>query len=198
MTQRVLITAGATGSSWPSHEHSSPTGAEVHIADVDESALESATAEHEKPEWLGHRRRRCRGPGPVVRRRSAHSRRPRRAGQRCRHRRPDGAGQRVRPRGLRRRCPGQPPGDVPRHPAGRPPLVESGSGSIITMSSLAGRFSYPNRIAYSTNNWGLLGFAKTLAIELGPCDAPGAPARVLGRASAPRPRGATGPGRRVR
>jgi NAD(P)-dependent dehydrogenase (short-subunit alcohol dehydrogenase family) len=49
-----------------------------------------------------------------------------------------------------------------------PLLVESGSGSIITMSSLAGRFGYPNRIAYSTTKWGLVGFAKTLAMELGP------------------------------
>jgi NAD(P)-dependent dehydrogenase (short-subunit alcohol dehydrogenase family) len=49
-----------------------------------------------------------------------------------------------------------------------PLLVESGAGSIITMSSLAGRFGYPNRIGYSTTKWGLVGFAKTLAMELGP------------------------------
>jgi NAD(P)-dependent dehydrogenase (short-subunit alcohol dehydrogenase family) len=49
-----------------------------------------------------------------------------------------------------------------------PMLKESGGGSIITMSSLAGRFGYPNRIAYSTTKWGLVGFAKTLAMELGP------------------------------
>jgi NAD(P)-dependent dehydrogenase (short-subunit alcohol dehydrogenase family) len=49
-----------------------------------------------------------------------------------------------------------------------PLLKESGAGSIITMSSLAGRFGYPNRVAYSTTKWGLVGFAKTLAMELGP------------------------------
>jgi NAD(P)-dependent dehydrogenase (short-subunit alcohol dehydrogenase family) len=49
-----------------------------------------------------------------------------------------------------------------------PLLVESGAGSIITMSSLAGRFGYPNRIGYATTKWGLVGFAKTLAMELGP------------------------------
>ena len=49
-----------------------------------------------------------------------------------------------------------------------PLLVESGAGSIVTMSSLAGRFGYPNRIGYSTTKWGLVGFAKTLAMELGP------------------------------
>ncbi len=47
-------------------------------------------------------------------------------------------------------------------------LKESDAASIITMSSLAGRFGYPNRVAYSTTKWGLVGFAKTLSMELGP------------------------------
>jgi NAD(P)-dependent dehydrogenase (short-subunit alcohol dehydrogenase family) len=29
-------------------------------------------------------------------------------------------------------------------------------------------FGYPNRVAYSMTKWGLVGFAKTLAMELGP------------------------------
>jgi NAD(P)-dependent dehydrogenase (short-subunit alcohol dehydrogenase family) len=49
-----------------------------------------------------------------------------------------------------------------------PLLKRSPAGSIIVMSSLAGRFGYPNRIAYSTSKWGLVGFTKTLALELGP------------------------------
>lgn len=49
-----------------------------------------------------------------------------------------------------------------------PLLKASGRGSIIVMSSVAGRFGYPNRVAYSTTEWGLVGFAKTLALELGP------------------------------
>jgi NAD(P)-dependent dehydrogenase (short-subunit alcohol dehydrogenase family) len=49
-----------------------------------------------------------------------------------------------------------------------PLLKESDAASIVTMSSLAGRFGYPNRVAYSTTKWGLVGFAKTLAMELGP------------------------------
>lgn len=48
-----------------------------------------------------------------------------------------------------------------------PALKEAGGGSIVIMSSVAGRFGYPNRIAYATSKWGLIGFAKTLAIELG-------------------------------
>ena len=48
-----------------------------------------------------------------------------------------------------------------------PYLKKSGAGSIIIMSSLAGRYGYPNRSPYCVSKWGLIGFAKTLAIELG-------------------------------
>ncbi|WP_076997488.1 SDR family oxidoreductase [Variovorax sp. KK3] len=48
-----------------------------------------------------------------------------------------------------------------------PHLKHSAAGSIIVMSSLAGRFGYPNRSAYSTTKWGLIGFTKTLSRELG-------------------------------
>ncbi|RJG04159.1 SDR family oxidoreductase [Noviherbaspirillum sedimenti] len=50
-----------------------------------------------------------------------------------------------------------------------PLLKQSSQASIIIMSSLAGRFGYPNRAAYSTSKWGLVGLAKTLSLELGPC-----------------------------
>ena len=48
-----------------------------------------------------------------------------------------------------------------------PHLKQSPAGSIIVMSSLAGRGGYPNRSAYSTTKWGLIGFTKTLSRELG-------------------------------
>jgi NAD(P)-dependent dehydrogenase (short-subunit alcohol dehydrogenase family) len=48
-----------------------------------------------------------------------------------------------------------------------PHLKKSPAGSIIIMSSVAGRFGYPNRSPYATTKWGLVGFAKTLSIELG-------------------------------
>ena len=49
-----------------------------------------------------------------------------------------------------------------------PLLQQSPAASIIVMSSLAGRFGYANRVAYSTTKWGLVGFTKTLSLELGP------------------------------
>ncbi|HEX7936825.1 MAG TPA: SDR family oxidoreductase [Paraburkholderia sp.] len=48
-----------------------------------------------------------------------------------------------------------------------PLLKQSGSGVIVIMSSLAGRFGYPNRSPYSTSKWGLIGLTKTLSRELG-------------------------------
>jgi NAD(P)-dependent dehydrogenase (short-subunit alcohol dehydrogenase family) len=48
-----------------------------------------------------------------------------------------------------------------------PHLKKSASASIINMSSAAGRFGYANRSAYSTSKWGLIGFTKTVAMELG-------------------------------
>ena len=48
-----------------------------------------------------------------------------------------------------------------------PHLIHSGRGSIINMSSAAGRFGYPNRSPYAATKWALIGFTKTLAMELG-------------------------------
>jgi NAD(P)-dependent dehydrogenase (short-subunit alcohol dehydrogenase family) len=47
------------------------------------------------------------------------------------------------------------------------PLLKASAGTIINLSSAAGRFGYPNRIAYSVTKWGLIGFTKTLSMELG-------------------------------
>ncbi|MDR3441946.1 MAG: SDR family oxidoreductase [Legionella sp.] len=48
-----------------------------------------------------------------------------------------------------------------------PHLKKSNAGVIINMSSVAGRFGYPNRSPYCTAKWGIIGFTKTLSIELG-------------------------------
>ena len=50
------------------------------------------------------------------------------------------------------------------------PLLKASAGTIIVMSSAAGRYGYPNRIAYATTKWGLIGFTKTLSMELGAHD----------------------------
>ena len=47
------------------------------------------------------------------------------------------------------------------------PLLKATQGTIIVMSSAAGRFGYPNRLPYSVSKWGLVGLTKTLSMELG-------------------------------
>jgi NAD(P)-dependent dehydrogenase (short-subunit alcohol dehydrogenase family) len=48
-----------------------------------------------------------------------------------------------------------------------PHLIRSGHGVIINMASSAGRLGYPNRSPYSATKWALIGFTKTLSMELG-------------------------------
>ena len=49
-----------------------------------------------------------------------------------------------------------------------PHLRRSSRGAIVNLSSVAGRFGYANRAAYATSKWGVIGFTKSLSIELGP------------------------------
>ena len=49
-----------------------------------------------------------------------------------------------------------------------PLLRESGNASIANLSSAAGRFGFPLRTPYSASKWAIVGFTKSLAIELGP------------------------------
>ena len=47
-------------------------------------------------------------------------------------------------------------------------LRSAGGGAIINLSSAAGRFGFPLRAPYSAAKWGVIGFTKSLSIELGP------------------------------
>lgn len=49
-----------------------------------------------------------------------------------------------------------------------PKLKAAGGGSIVNLSSIAGRLGYPLRSHYSAAKWGVIGLTKSLAIELGP------------------------------
>jgi NAD(P)-dependent dehydrogenase (short-subunit alcohol dehydrogenase family) len=49
-----------------------------------------------------------------------------------------------------------------------PMLKAAGGGSIVNMSSSAGRFGYAFRTPYSAAKWGVIGFTQSLAKELGP------------------------------
>src|ERR1700734_2233640 len=49
-----------------------------------------------------------------------------------------------------------------------PMLKAAGGGSIVNLSSAAGRFGYAFRTPYSAAKWGVIGFTHSLAKELGP------------------------------
>jgi NAD(P)-dependent dehydrogenase (short-subunit alcohol dehydrogenase family) len=49
-----------------------------------------------------------------------------------------------------------------------PLLKASANPSIANLSSAAGRFGFPNRTPYAASKWGVIGFTKSLSIELGP------------------------------
>lgn len=51
-----------------------------------------------------------------------------------------------------------------------PVMKAQGSGSIINLSSTAGQFGFGNRTPYAAAKWGVIGLTKSLAIELGPHD----------------------------
>jgi NAD(P)-dependent dehydrogenase (short-subunit alcohol dehydrogenase family) len=49
-----------------------------------------------------------------------------------------------------------------------PLLQSSRNASIANLSSAAGRFGFPNRTPYAASKWGVIGFTKSLAMEVGP------------------------------
>nr|VFJ74392.1 MAG: NAD(P)-dependent dehydrogenase, short-chain alcohol dehydrogenase family [Candidatus Kentron sp. FW] len=49
-----------------------------------------------------------------------------------------------------------------------PLLKNAGGGSIVNVSSAGGILGYPLRTPYASSKWGVIGFTKTLAMELGP------------------------------
>jgi NAD(P)-dependent dehydrogenase (short-subunit alcohol dehydrogenase family) len=48
-----------------------------------------------------------------------------------------------------------------------PLLKAAGGGLIVNLSSVAGQFGYPLRAPYAASKWAVIGFTKTLAMELG-------------------------------
>jgi NAD(P)-dependent dehydrogenase (short-subunit alcohol dehydrogenase family) len=51
-----------------------------------------------------------------------------------------------------------------------PLLKAAGGGCIINLSSVAGRLGYPLRTPYAAAKWAVVGFTKSLAMELGPAN----------------------------
>jgi NAD(P)-dependent dehydrogenase (short-subunit alcohol dehydrogenase family) len=167
MTQRVLITAGANGIGLAIAHAFAATGARVHIADVNAEAVEAVTAANENitgsvtdvsdpaavDALFADVRRELGGLDVLIN--NAGISGPTAPAEEL----PFDAWNAVVNVNLH--------GTFNVTQRAIPLLKDSDAASVVTMSSLAGRFGYPNRIAYSTTKWALVGFSKTLAIELG-------------------------------
>ncbi|MBE9554829.1 MAG: SDR family oxidoreductase, partial [Proteobacteria bacterium] len=51
-----------------------------------------------------------------------------------------------------------------------PMLKAAGGGSIVNLSSVAGKYGYPFRTPYASAKYGIIGLTETLAKELGPSE----------------------------
>jgi NAD(P)-dependent dehydrogenase (short-subunit alcohol dehydrogenase family) len=49
-----------------------------------------------------------------------------------------------------------------------PMIKTAGGGSIVNLSSIAGRFGFPLRTPYSASKWAVVGFTQSVAAEAGP------------------------------
>jgi meso-butanediol dehydrogenase / (S,S)-butanediol dehydrogenase / diacetyl reductase len=47
-------------------------------------------------------------------------------------------------------------------------MTKQGSGTIVSISSIAGRFGIPNMTHYCSTKWGVIGFTQALAKEVAP------------------------------
>lgn len=167
MSQRVLITAGANGIGLAIAQAFAAAGARVHIADVNAEAVEAVTSANENitgsvtdvsdpaavDALFADVRRELAGLDVLIN--NAGISGPTAPAEQL----PFDAWNAVVNVNLH--------GTFHVTQRAIPLLKDSDAASVVTMSSLAGRFGYPNRIAYSTTKWALVGFSKTLALELG-------------------------------
>lgn len=168
MTQRVLITAGASGIGWAIAQAFLAQGSQVHVFDVDQGAVDNAlggqenlsgsvgdvTSEEDVVRLVHTLREKWGGLDVLVSNAGI-------AG-------PTAPVEDYEPAAWKSVVDVNLNGSFNVVHQIVPLLKDNGGGSILVMSSLAGRFGYPNRIAYSTTKWGLIGFTKTLSLELGP------------------------------
>lgn len=168
MTQRVLITAGAAGIGWAIARAFLDQGDKVHVFDIDRDAVDKAVSEHENVTGsvgdvsnpddvataLAEATRHLGGLDVLVSNAGISG--------------PTAPVEEYDPAAWAAVINVNLNGNFEVVRQAVPLLKENGHGTILVMSSLAGRFGYPNRIAYSTTKWGLVGFAKTLSLELGP------------------------------
>jgi NAD(P)-dependent dehydrogenase (short-subunit alcohol dehydrogenase family) len=88
--------------------------------------------------------------------------------QQCRHRRPTGRVDEIPPEEWDHTLAVNITGQFNCVRAAVRHLANSGNPSIINLSSTAGRLGFPLRTPYAASKWAVVGFTKSLAVELGP------------------------------
>ena len=168
MIQRVMVTAGGAGIGWAIAKAFADSGAKVHVCDVDERALYNVTKtypavaarkvdltnEQAIDEWFDHALGDLGGLDVLINN----------AGTKG----PTGYVEELKLNDWRECltvCL-----DVQFLCARRAaPLMKSqGAGSIVNISSTAGLYGYGLRTPYAAAKWAVIGFTKSLAVELGP------------------------------
>ena len=165
---RVLVTAGAGGIGLEIARAFVREGAKVHICDVDEQAL--AAAKKSDPQ-LTQSRVRCGRPRPG--RRSCSTTRSKALGgldclvNNAGIAGPTGKVEEINPEDWDRCLAIDITGQFNCVRLAVPHLKQSKNASIMNLSSQAGKHGFPLRSAYAAAKWGVIGFTKSIAIELG-------------------------------
>lgn len=168
MTQRVFVTAGAAGIGWAMAKAFLNDGAKVHVVDISSESVQKVVAEHENlsgsvgdvssskdvAQALAQAKENMGGIDVLISNAGI-------AG-------PTAPVEDYDPEAWAAVVNVNLNGSFEVVRQAVPILKENDQGTILVMSSLAGLYGYPNRIAYSTTKWGLVGFTKTLSLELGP------------------------------
>ena len=166
---RVLVTAGASGIGLATARAFAREGARVFICDVDANALAAVAASDPDLGADRLRRRRPRGRRAPVRRR----RRPTLGGldalvNNAGIAGPTAACEDIALADWERTLAVNLTGQFLCAQRAIPLLKASRNASIANLSSAAGRFGFPMRTPYAASKWGVIGFTKSLPIELGP------------------------------
>jgi NAD(P)-dependent dehydrogenase (short-subunit alcohol dehydrogenase family) len=168
MLQRVMITAGGSGIGWAIAKAFADNGAKVHICDVDERALGEATEKYPQiaathldvsdeeavDQWFDDAMDDLDGLDVLVNNAGIKG--------------PTGYVEEIKLDDWRECLSVGLDAQFLCARRAAPIMKDQKSGSIINISSTAGLFGYGLRTPYAAAKWAVIGFTKSLAVELGP------------------------------
>jgi NAD(P)-dependent dehydrogenase (short-subunit alcohol dehydrogenase family) len=168
MLQRVMITAGGSGIGWAIAKAFADSGAKVHICDVDEQALGEATEKYPQiaathldvsneeavDQWFDDAMDDFDGLDVLINNAGIKG--------------PTGYVEEIKLDDWRECLSVGLDAQFLCARRAAPIMKDQKSGSIINISSTAGLFGYGLRTPYAAAKWAVIGFTKSLAVELGP------------------------------